>query len=160
MNIYEEFVGIVTTLQAAKIDFAVCGGFAMAIHGLPRYTKDIDLLVRPEDVERVVRAVRVRDFIFDAGTMRFGEATPREQDVRRINKIVDRDLLTLDLLIVGRNLEGVWLGKEVYNWNDFDVCTVSALGLARMKRAAGRLQDLADIERLGIDPNDPAIQPQ
>lgn len=40
-SLLEEFVGFTETLNRLKIDYAICGGWAMAIHGLPRATIDI-----------------------------------------------------------------------------------------------------------------------
>ena len=48
VDIYQEFVLIIDALNRQGIDYAVCGGISMAIHGLPRFTRDIDLLIRPE----------------------------------------------------------------------------------------------------------------
>jgi hypothetical protein len=42
-DLYEEFKAIVSALEEHRIDYAVCGGLALAVHGLPRATVDIDL---------------------------------------------------------------------------------------------------------------------
>jgi hypothetical protein len=154
MNLVEEFVGVVATLQAAKIDFAVCGGFAMAVHGLPRFTQDIDLLVQPADLDSAIAALKSRDFVFDSGEIPFTKLT-----IRRITKIVGPDFLVLDLMIVNDWLAEIWNQRVLVEWEGLQLTAVSAVGLARMKRAAGRLQDLADIERLGFSLDDPTIQP-
>ena len=57
-----EFEAVISALADHGIDYAVCGGLAMAIHGLPRATVDIDLLIRPEDEERVYAAVEPLGF--------------------------------------------------------------------------------------------------
>jgi hypothetical protein len=49
LDLYDEFVTLVAALDGAHVPYAVCGGLAMAIHGLPRATVDVDLLV-PMDV--------------------------------------------------------------------------------------------------------------
>lgn len=159
MDIYEEFRNIVAALRNAQIDFAVCGGFAMALHGFTRYTKDIDILVPPGDVEKVVGAVKPLGFDFDAGTMQFRVNTPSPQDVRRVSKIVGREYLTLDVLIVGPHLEAIWAERESFEWESSLVPAVSAVGLAKMKLAAGRPQDIVDVQRLGFQIDDPTIQP-
>ncbi|MBI3466207.1 MAG: nucleotidyl transferase AbiEii/AbiGii toxin family protein, partial [Planctomycetes bacterium] len=58
MDLYAEFESIVKALDAARIQFAVCGGFAMAVHGVARATKDIDLLVPPEETERIIHTLK------------------------------------------------------------------------------------------------------
>lgn len=47
MNLRDEFLGVLDALTGAGLDHAVCGGFAVAIHGYPRLTQDIDLLILP-----------------------------------------------------------------------------------------------------------------
>ncbi|MDP2895440.1 MAG: nucleotidyl transferase AbiEii/AbiGii toxin family protein [bacterium] len=46
MNVFYEFQKIVRHLQAEKIEYALIGGVALAFYAEPRFTKDIDLLVR------------------------------------------------------------------------------------------------------------------
>lgn len=50
MNLKDELLLITNTLSAARIDYALCGGVAVAVHGYPRATRDIDLLIREEDL--------------------------------------------------------------------------------------------------------------
>ena len=57
MNVYFEFIRIVEVLNASKVPYAVCGGLAMAVHGYPRATKDIDVLIHPDDLSQVERIV-------------------------------------------------------------------------------------------------------
>ena len=57
-DLYEEFKSIVSALEERGIDYAVCGGLAMAVHGLPRATVDIDLLILAESLEEAKAVVR------------------------------------------------------------------------------------------------------
>ena len=52
MNIQHELYLVIDTLQRAGIDYALCGGLAVIVHGYPRLTRDIDLLIREEDLVR------------------------------------------------------------------------------------------------------------
>lgn len=52
MNIKDEFLRIVDALTAAEIQYVVVGGLAVAIHGCPRLTIDIDILIRAADLDR------------------------------------------------------------------------------------------------------------
>jgi hypothetical protein len=62
LDLAAEFEAVVGALAREGVEYAVCGGFAMAIHGYPRATVAIDLLIRPEDEERVYAAVdRLRE---------------------------------------------------------------------------------------------------
>ena len=151
MDLFDEFQKVIAILQREEIEFAVCGGIALALHGHPRFTSDVDLLVQPQDVERIVTLL-VSDlgFKFDAGQMPFGQGT-QQHFIRRITKIVGQDPLILDLLIVAPVLEDVWASREIFAWRDQRLPVVSAKGLAKMKRLAGRPQDLVDLTTLGFD---------
>ena len=51
-DIFDEFQDLVKKLNDKEIDYAVCGGWAMAIHGTPRATVYIDLLVSFENLQK------------------------------------------------------------------------------------------------------------
>lgn len=68
--------------------------------------------------------------------------------VRRFTKIVDGQPLMLDVLEVGEALAAVWESREVLRWSEGEVHVVSRQGLIRLKLAAGRPQDLVDVQRL------------
>ncbi len=148
MNLYEELVGLVTVLEDSGLDYALCGGVALAFHGHPRFTKDIDLLVRKEDLEKVRKAAAKCGFTVEGGRLPFRLGKPDEQIIHRVSKVSGTEILTLDLLLVSPGLEEVWNSRGVFEWKGRQVRAVSRDGLAQMKRLAGRKQDLADIEQL------------
>ena len=53
LNLYEELKALATAFDAGGVDYALCGGLALAVHGHPRATKDIDILVRRGDLRRL-----------------------------------------------------------------------------------------------------------
>ena len=148
MDLREELLSLVDLFAAEGIEYAVCGGIALAIHGYPRLTRDIDVLIRPEDVERAVTAVASLGFVLDAGELPFESGTPRARKVRRISKTSGPEGLTLDLLIVSPVLESAWGSRGVFRWEGRDLRAVSREGLAEMKRLAGRDQDIVDAKKL------------
>jgi aminoglycoside-2''-adenylyltransferase len=150
LDLYEELAGLIDLLNEAGIDYALCGGMAVVLHGYPRYTKDVDLLVRKEDVERIQRLVAQRGFDLPVARLPFDAGTERERWVHRISKVERGELLSLDLLVVTPVFEAVWLDRQVFDWRGQPIQAVSAEGLAIMKRLAGRRQDLADLENLGL----------
>ncbi len=143
MDLYDELRGLVAVLEQQHIEYAICGGVALALHGYPRFTKDIDLLILAADCDRVLEIAERRGFLDPAGRIPFENG-----DVYRTSKIVGTDILTLDILLVNAALEDVWNGREVYCWRELDVQVVSSQGLIKMKRMAGRGQDLLDVEKL------------
>ena len=77
--------------------------------------------------------------------------TPLAMDIRRVSKAVGPQLISLGLIIVSPARESVWNSRVVVRFSELDCCVVSRDGLITMKSIAGRLQDLADIERLRAD---------
>ena len=55
LDLFDELKTLIAALEAEPVDYAVCGGLAMAIHALPRATIDIDLLIRSDDLPTVQR---------------------------------------------------------------------------------------------------------
>src|SRR5262249_22784746 len=135
---------------------AICGGIALAIHGFPRFTKDIDLLILPEDLPRVLPVAHQRGFKFATSAMSFAAGTPNEIKYQRVSKVEGSEYLTLDLVLVGPILEDVWKGRSRFSWETRVVQAVSAEGLAKMKRLADRDQDRVDLKNLGFANDTPS----
>lgn len=150
MNLVDELRTIASRLDDAGIGYAVCGGIAVTLHGFVRATKDIDLLVQPEDVDRILELLRPDGWRFAALPMTFDGKTARERKLQRVSKIEGEHVLTLDLLIVGPLFAEVWDSRVRFDLPDGRLWAVSREGLATMKRLAGRTQDLADLERLEV----------
>lgn len=147
MDIQEEFWKVVGVLQAAGVEHALCGGLAVAVHGAPRATRDIDLLVREDDVPRALEAVAALGYTFRANPMTF----PDGMRLQRVSRIQGRDLMTIDLLLVGPETEAAWASRRSLETSEGSVSVVSREELVAMKIWAGRAQDLADVERLNGD---------
>lgn len=147
LDLEQELGAVVDALTAEKIEYALCGGLAMAVHGAPRATIDIDLLVREEDVERIRGAVGRLGFTFRAFPMTFAGGNVRIERVTKIDPS-DGETLMLDLLLVTPELEGAWLGREMRHWRDGVLTVVSREGLIQLKTYRSSTQDRADIERL------------
>lgn len=150
MDLYEELLNIVDAFYKEKLDYALCGGIAVAFHGYPRFTKDIDILIRPEDLEQVLEVVRNQTFLIEAGRMPFGEEGQNRREIYRISKIEGEEILTLDFILVSPILEDVWEGREIFEWKGREVQVVSPEGLLKMKRLSGRDQDILDLKKLGL----------
>ena len=141
----EELLQLVAEFNDREIEFALCGGLAVAAHGFTRATQDIDFLIREESLERAFEAAAKVGFDVRGLDMSFKEGTV---EIRRVSKIVGEDVISLDLLLVTQHVEDVWEERE---WKEVEgevIPIVSRNGLIKMKRQAGRSQDLTDIERL------------
>ncbi len=136
---------IATSLDAAHVPYAVCGALALAIHGHPRATKDLDLVTLPEHTDAVKAVARVHGFTLEALPMTFESSGIT---VHRVSRIVGGQALTLDILDGSGPLRPVWETRERVDTERGPIWVVSRKGLITMKLAAGRPQDLADLARL------------
>lgn len=146
-SLVDEFVSFTKTLDREEIDYAVCGGWAMAIHGLPRATIDIDLLILSGDLEKVWDYARKSGYDVEGLPLQFADGAI---EIRRISKIEGdtKRVFTLDFLLVTEPLQEVWENRELIEWEDGKTWTVSKDGLITLKTISGREQDLLDIKNL------------
>ena len=144
-DLLEELARLVSALDGAQIPYALCGGVAMAIHGVPRATQDIDLLAEEADIDRIRTAVVGCGFLFESLPMTFSSSGIT---IQRFTKLVDAQPLMFDVLFAGGPLAAVWADRQKVRWRGGEVSVVSRAGLISLKLAAGRPQDIADVQRL------------
>ena len=147
MELFEDFRDLLIELADAHAEFAVVGGHAVAFHGHPRATKDLDVLVRPshDNAARVYRAlaafgaplhafeVSEADFASYAGVLQLGVPP------RRIDVIVRADGISFD--------DAVAAG-DAFTLEGRRIPVIGRDALLANKRASGRAQDRADVEAL------------
>jgi len=144
LDLERELDAVRNALSERGIEYALCGGMAVGVHGFPRATVDIDLLIRPESEESVYQAVAPLGFKFKANPMNFGTT-----HIRRVSKIdSDGEVLMLDLLLVTPAFEHVWESREQHEWLGRELVVVSKDGLIALKRGRSSKLDMADIEKL------------
>lgn len=151
VDLFAEVVALAAALDAAAVEYAICGGVALAIHGAPRATKDIDLMAREADLPRLRDVLRACGFTLEALPMTFSSSGI---SIRRFTKIEpDGRTLMVDVLLAERSLEAVWQTRsrvafEGSGAQESALWVVSRAGLITLKLAAGRPQDIADVQRL------------
>ena len=148
IDLEAELERIVDALSEAKVPYALCGGLALAVHGLPRATKDIDLLVPAERVEAVADALARAGFTLRAGPIPLGVGTANPQTLHRASRIIDGDPCTVDLLLVSPGYSEAWTTRTEVPWKGRRLPVVSREGLISMKRLSTRLKDRADVASL------------
>jgi hypothetical protein len=141
-----DFRDILSNFCEEKVEFLLVGAYALAVHGLPRATGDIDLWIRcsGENAHRVVRAL----VKFGApSSPHLGEAELKTPgNVLQIGVIPRRiDILTS---IDGVDFDEAWRDRTEVDIEGLKVPVIGRLHLIRNKKAVGRQQDLADIARL------------
>ncbi|HMZ78381.1 MAG TPA: hypothetical protein PLL06_01680 [Acidobacteriota bacterium] len=153
MDLYEEFVALIDILNETGINYALCGGLAVAFFGYVRFTKDIDLLIIGEDLPRIRKALEPRGFVFYSGATPFDPGSPTSRTIHRLSKIEGSDVLPIDLIIATPLFDQVWKQRQVVEWNGRSVQIVSREGLRFMKQLADRNQDRLDLAQLGLGGN-------
>ena len=131
----------------ARVEFVLIGGWAVAVHGHPRATDDIDLLVRPtiENASRVVSALKR----FGAPLAQHGVTEGLFTRERYGYRIGCRPLLIEILTAVdGVGFEEACAGAVYVEVEGLTIPVIGRQALIKNKRAAGRAKDLADVDAL------------
>lgn len=144
MDIVEELTSLGHALDAAGVDYAVCGALALAIHGVPRATADIDLLVARPDADRFRAVVRACGFTLESQPFTFASSGITMLGFTKLGAAA----LVVDALLVDEPHGAIWNGRERVPYGRGSVSVVSRAGLVELKRTAGRPQDLVDVQRL------------
>jgi len=145
-TLLDELSALISALNENGVEYAVCGGLALTIHGFARATFDIDILIQAESLEKSYEIAAAFGYDIRGLDMSFKE---RGVEIRRVSKIDDDgEVLPLDFLLVTPKVEDVWKTREKLLWQDKDLWIVSREGLIKMKKLAGRAKDLIDIDRI------------
>ena len=152
-DLYQELRKLIVALEAHDIDYALCGGLAMAVYDRARATIDIDLLILSESLESVMNIAAELDYDIRGLEMTFANGNI---EIRRVSKIdqASGQVLSLDLILVTPAIEGIWKSRVEADWQDGTLKVVSREGLINLKRVRDSLQDRADIAALQEDTND------
>ena len=147
MDILDELKKVIAKLNEDKIEYALCGGLAMAIYALPRATLDIDLLIEASSLEATKRAVHDLGFTVKAAPMEFHGG---KMQIHRVSKIEPGtgETLILDLLIVTPEIESAWDSRKKVEWEHGQISVVSPEGLILLKSFRKSGQDQDDIRFL------------
>lgn len=145
MPLHPDFRDMLSALFAENAEFLLVGAFAVAAHGYPRATGDLDILVRPtpENAPRVLRALR-----------RFGAPLRElsEGDLVRPDTIFQMGVppWRIDVLtsVTAVTFEEAWPLRFMKRVDDMELPFISLEHLIRNKTAVSRPQDLADVARL------------
>ena len=147
IDLYEELTGLLGDLSARGVGHALCGGLALAVHGIPRATMDIDLLVPPESLEVAGSVLREHGYTLKAADMCFADGKVRITRFTKTDTESD-DFLSVDLLEVTPSLRTVWEQRQAVEWEGGTITTVSRQGLIDLKSLRGSGQDRDDIDKL------------
>ena len=145
LKLPKDFQEFIQSLQSRQVKFLVIGGYAVAYHGHPRFTGDVDFFVEcsPENGDRISLAIA------DFGLASFGL---KAEDFSQIGMVVQlgRPPRRIDILtgVDGIDFETAWNSRIEVSLADLVVPFISKEQLILSKRAAGRQKDLDDLRYL------------
>lgn len=145
LELPKDFRDFLLLLNTRNIRYLVVGGWAVALHGKPRYTKDIDILIS-RDKANASNLMAVLD------EFGFGEVGVSENDFMKPGYVIQLGIAPhrIDIL-TGINVIDFDVAekrKTIFNISGVPVNVIAVRDLITAKNAAGRLQDLADVEQL------------
>ena len=146
MEVHSDFEELLELFNKNEVEYLVVGAFALAHHGVPRYTGDMDLLVRPhsENSAKIMAALEA----FGFGSLELSEA-----DFCVLGRVIQLGVAPVRIDLV-TSITGVTWEEAIVNGEEGRLGETPVLFLGRdafiaNKRAVGRHKDLADIEALG-----------
>jgi predicted nucleotidyltransferase len=145
MNTQSDFEELLKLLEENNVAYMIVGGYAVAFHGYPRFTKDIDIFFQhtPNNIKKLKLALYT--FGFDK------KALPDHIFIEKGNIIkFGIEPVRIDLLneIDGVLFENIESKTERGRYGEVTVTFIGKEDLIANKKASGRTQDLADLEKL------------
>jgi hypothetical protein len=139
---FDEFCAL---LSAHGVEFVIVGAHALALHGAPRFTGDLDVFVRPteENGHRLLAVI---------AAFGFPTAPISAADIVAGTKVVEMGVPPVQIHVMsqidGVTWDEVWQSRESGQFGSQLVAFIGREAFLRNKRAAGRPKDLADVEAL------------
>lgn len=146
MDVQKDFADLCCLLNARGVEFLIVGGYAVAHHGAPRFTGDLDVLIRPaiESVEKMLSALAAFGFPADEVGAAYLLTQGKILQLGRVP--VQVHIMTS---ISGVGWDQAWASREQGVYGGVPISFIGREALIANKRAAGRTKDLADVEALG-----------
>ena len=145
MKIHPDFSDFVAALNNNKVEYLIVGSFALAFHGYPRATGDIDFWVRATPINLKALFTALSHF-------GFREIQISEDDLMS-GKIIQLGYppVRIDLIATldGLTDEDIWESRIKGKFGEHEVYYIGRDAFVKNKRALGRHKDLADLELLG-----------
>ena len=147
MDILDELKAVTGALTQEHIDYALCGGLAMAIYGLPRATLDVDLLIPFDALFSAKRALEPLGYTLSGAPMAFHNDAIQIYLLVKIATDTGEEMV-LDLLLVTPAITSAWESRRDITWDGQMIKVVSVAGMMLLKSFRRSGKDLDDIEHL------------
>ena len=140
-----DFKEFLQSLNARDVRYLVVGGYAVAFHGHPRYTKDLDVWIdsSPDNAQRLLLALT--DFGFGSVGLEVSDFTQPDRIVQLGYEPARIDLITT---LSGIDFSACFPLRVVVDIDGVPTHFIDVESLKKNKRASGRTQDMADLEQL------------
>jgi predicted nucleotidyltransferase len=140
----DQYVEVIKSLNSREVKYVIIGGTAAIVHGVPRMTFDLDILIEatPENASLLL------DAFLDA---RLGTAlltTPEALLSKEITIFNDRVRIDVQTSTPGLTFAEAWSRREILTFEGVDFPIASRPDIIASKRAAGRPIDLDDVKSL------------
>ncbi len=146
MEIQEDFKELLELFNAHKVEYLIVGGYALAFHGAPRFTGDIDLLVKADSANAKRILVALEEFGFGSLELSEVDFISPHNVIQLGVPPVRVDIMT-SLTAVG--WEKAQADKVRGDYGETPIYFISKADLITNKRSLGRKKDQADLEALG-----------
>ena len=147
MDLLEELKKITQNMDKAGIDYALCGGLAIAIYARPRATLDIDIMVEQDCFSETKKVAQELGYTMNSAMMEFNDGAVKLQRLSKVDKATG-EYFVLDLLIVTPETKKAWDDRVKVEWEGCPLNVVSPQGLILLKSLRNSGQDKEDIEYL------------
>ena len=146
MEVQPDFKELLALFNAHNVEYIVVGGYALAFHGSPRFTADLDIYVKPDrdNAHRILEALA--EFGFKSVDLSLDDFQDPDRVIQLGVPPIRIDILTA---ITGVSWEEAYSGKVEGKYGDMTVHYIGRKQFIENKRATGRTRDLADLEALG-----------
>ena len=146
MEVQEDFREFLALLNVHEVEFMIVGGYALAFHGAPRFTGDIDIFVKPDqqNAKQIIKALV--EFGFSSLDLTIDDFKSPDKVIQLGLPPVRIDIITS---ISGVSWEDADATKVPGLYGDISISFIGKKQFITNKRAIGRKKDLADIEALG-----------
>ncbi|GKT10621.1 hypothetical protein [Desulforhabdus sp. TSK] len=146
MEVQPDFRDLLELFNRHQVEFMLVGGYALAFHGVPRYTGDMDVFVR-------VSAKNAMRIIAALNEFGFGAAGLTTEDFLKENMVVQLGVppVRVDIVtsLTGISWEEAYSNKVQGKYGNVPVFYIGRQEFISNKKATGRHKDLADLEALG-----------
>jgi hypothetical protein len=145
MEFQKDFEDLCASLNGPNVDYIIVGDYALAFHGVPRFTGGLDIFIRPTSENANKLLVALHDFGFH-------ETPVDPYDLLRECKVLELGRQPVEVHIMasisGVSWEAAWDSRQLGAYGSVPVYFLGREAFIVNKRAVGRAKDLADIEAL------------